>query len=176
MLSFNIGSSISLTHTKVAIRGGTGWPPLVLRLLCAPPSMPSFQVPWILLFNFRNNNGNTLQRLSPASYSYYDSGGHGGLGRRFLPALLLGSVLCFSVPALLRTLREKRMNYGVSFVTKKTTHEVVAHKSGGYEKGGVVTYMVMDDLVVQPTSFISSITLVNKFNVKEVGALHEKVV
>ncbi|KAF7806076.1 uncharacterized protein G2W53_038237 [Senna tora] len=52
--------------------------------------MPSFQVPWVLLFNFRNNNGNTLHRLSPASYSDYDSGGHGGSGRRFLPALLLG--------------------------------------------------------------------------------------
>ncbi|MED6223775.1 hypothetical protein PIB30_077365 [Stylosanthes scabra] len=40
----------------------------------------------------------------------------------------------------------------------------------------VVTYMVMDDLVIQPMSTISSITLLNKFNVKEVGALQEKVV
>ncbi|KAK2987790.1 hypothetical protein RJ640_030680 [Escallonia rubra] len=46
---------------------------------------------------------------------------------------------------------------------------------GGFVKG-VVTYMVMDDLVVKPMSTISSITMLNKFNVKEIGALEEKVV
>ncbi|XP_057781855.1 uncharacterized protein LOC131000104 [Salvia miltiorrhiza] len=51
----------------------------------------------------------------------------------------------------------------------------VASEDGGIVKG-VVTYMVMDDLVVKPMSTISSITLLNKFNVKEVGALEEKVV
>ncbi|KAK7270088.1 hypothetical protein RIF29_22987 [Crotalaria pallida] len=45
----------------------------------------------------------------------------------------------------------------------------------GFVKG-VVTYMVMDDLVVRPMSTISSITMLNKFNVKEVGSLQEKVV
>ncbi|KAI3520026.1 hypothetical protein L1887_09247 [Cichorium endivia] len=46
---------------------------------------------------------------------------------------------------------------------------------GGFVKG-VVTYMVMDDLEVKPMSTISSITMLNKFNVKEVGCLEEKVV
>ncbi|KAL0418246.1 UNVERIFIED_CONTAM: hypothetical protein Sradi_1238100 [Sesamum radiatum] len=46
---------------------------------------------------------------------------------------------------------------------------------GGFVKG-VVTYMVMDNLEVNPVSTISSITLLNKFNVKEVGLLQEKVV
>ena len=46
---------------------------------------------------------------------------------------------------------------------------------GGYVKG-VVTYMVMDNLEVKPMSTISSITLLNKFDVKEIGALEEKVV
>ncbi|KAM4104565.1 hypothetical protein ACJW30_06G167900 [Castanea mollissima] len=46
---------------------------------------------------------------------------------------------------------------------------------GGYVKG-VVTYMVMDDLVVKPMSTISSIALLQKFSVKEVGALEERVV
>ncbi|KAI3721295.1 hypothetical protein L2E82_32301 [Cichorium intybus] len=46
---------------------------------------------------------------------------------------------------------------------------------GGFVKG-VVTYMVMDDLEVKPMSTISSITMLNKFNVKEVGWLEEKVV
>ncbi|KAM7492086.1 hypothetical protein LguiA_035007 [Lonicera macranthoides] len=51
---------------------------------------------------------------------------------------------------------------------------------GGAEEGGfvkwVVTYMAMDDLVVKPMSTLSSITLLNKFNIKEVGGLEEKVV
>ncbi|GKA23466.1 protein MOR1 isoform X1 [Tanacetum coccineum] len=46
---------------------------------------------------------------------------------------------------------------------------------GGFVKG-LVTYMVMDDLVVKLVSTISSITMLNKFNVKEVGALMEKMV
>ncbi|GER43632.1 hypothetical protein STAS_20495, partial [Striga asiatica] len=50
-----------------------------------------------------------------------------------------------------------------------------AGNEGGFVKG-VVTYMVMDDLVVMPMSAISSITLLNKLNIKEVGALEEKEV
>ncbi|XP_038691099.1 uncharacterized protein LOC119989564 [Tripterygium wilfordii] len=46
---------------------------------------------------------------------------------------------------------------------------------GGYVKG-VVTYMIMDDLAVKPMSTISSVTILNKFNVKDVGALEEKEV
>ncbi|KAL8544578.1 hypothetical protein ACS0TY_004963 [Phlomoides rotata] len=46
---------------------------------------------------------------------------------------------------------------------------------GGFVKD-VVTYMVMDDLVVQPMSTISSVTLLNKFNINNVSALEEKVV
>ncbi|KAL8257589.1 hypothetical protein R6Q59_029630 [Mikania micrantha] len=48
-------------------------------------------------------------------------------------------------------------------------------KKGGYVKE-VVTYMVMDDLVVKPMSTISSITLINKFSVKDLSQLEEKVV
>jgi len=46
---------------------------------------------------------------------------------------------------------------------------------GGYVKG-VITYMVMDDLEVKPMSIISAITLLTKFNVRDVGAVEEKVV
>ncbi|KAK1415602.1 hypothetical protein QVD17_31385 [Tagetes erecta] len=45
----------------------------------------------------------------------------------------------------------------------------------GYVKE-VVTYMVMDDLVVKPMSTISSITLINKFGVKDLSQLEEKTV
>ncbi|MBA0753572.1 hypothetical protein Gogos_021444, partial [Gossypium gossypioides] len=41
---------------------------------------------------------------------------------------------------------------------------------------GVVTYTIMDDLTVTPMSTISSITMLNKFNVQQVDALEEKVV
>ncbi|XP_073138252.1 uncharacterized protein [Henckelia pumila] len=53
--------------------------------------------------------------------------------------------------------------------------EKQASTEGGFVKG-VVTYMIMDNLVVKPMSTISSITLLNLFNVKEVGALQEKEV
>ncbi|GMN57308.1 hypothetical protein TIFTF001_026413 [Ficus carica] len=47
---------------------------------------------------------------------------------------------------------------------------------GGIVKG-VVMYMVMDDLDVKPIlSAVSSITMLNKFNVKEVGELEVKTV
>ncbi|XP_059458478.1 uncharacterized protein LOC132188085 [Corylus avellana] len=48
---------------------------------------------------------------------------------------------------------------------------------GGYMKG-LITYMVMDDLDIKPISMstISAISLLIKFNVKDVGAVEEKVV
>ncbi|PSS32603.1 Mitochondrial distribution and morphology protein [Actinidia chinensis var. chinensis] len=55
-----------------------------------------------------------------------------------------------------------------------STNEVSAGKGGFVQ--GVVTYMVMDDLVVKPMSGISGITLLNKFNVKDLSALEERVV
>lgn len=67
-----------------------------------------------------------------------------------------------------------KMNSELSFVAGNGVVKEAA-EGGGFVKG-VVTYMVMDDLVVKPMSTISSITMLNKFNVKEVGALDEKVV
>ncbi|KAE9618560.1 hypothetical protein Lalb_Chr02g0144011 [Lupinus albus] len=52
---------------------------------------------------------------------------------------------------------------------------IVSTNEKGFVKD-VVTYMVMDDLVIQPMSTISSITLLNKFNVIEIGFLEERVV
>ncbi|KAL1544107.1 hypothetical protein AAHA92_21002 [Salvia divinorum] len=67
----------------------------------------------------------------------------------------------------------KVMNLRLSYVDPPAME--AASKEGGLVKG-VVTYMVMDDLVIKPMSTISSITMLNKFNVKEVGSLEEKVV
>ncbi|KAK8510273.1 hypothetical protein V6N13_103865 [Hibiscus sabdariffa] len=41
---------------------------------------------------------------------------------------------------------------------------------------GVATYMVMDDFSVEPLSALSSFTMLNKFSIKRVGALQERVV
>ncbi|XP_022764289.1 uncharacterized protein LOC111309518 [Durio zibethinus] len=65
------------------------------------------------------------------------------------------------------------MNQNVTFVNP--TNKASSSGEGGYVKG-VVTYMIMDDLVVRPMSTISSITLLNRFNVKDVGVLEERVI
>ncbi|PON75319.1 hypothetical protein PanWU01x14_042860 [Parasponia andersonii] len=48
-------------------------------------------------------------------------------------------------------------------------------EGGGYVKG-VVTYMVMDDLGVKPMSTTSSVSILKKLNVKDVGVLEERTV
>jgi hypothetical protein len=57
-----------------------------------------------------------------------------------------------------------------SSVLKKSADEAMVT---GYVKG-VATFMVMDDLMVKPMSTITSITLLNTFNVKDVSLLQEK--
>ncbi|XP_047331667.1 uncharacterized protein LOC124935266 [Impatiens glandulifera] len=46
---------------------------------------------------------------------------------------------------------------------------------GGFVKD-MMTYMVLDDLVIKPMSTISCICLLSKFNVKDIGNLQEKMV
>ncbi|KAM0010051.1 hypothetical protein Hdeb2414_s0010g00334101 [Helianthus debilis subsp. tardiflorus] len=70
------------------------------------------------------------------------------------------------------------MNVMMTVVTPNEvaeTKEAKKKRKGGYVKK-VVTYMVMDDLVVKPMSTISSITLINKFGVKDLSQLEEKTV
>ncbi|KAH7548030.1 hypothetical protein JRO89_XS14G0056800 [Xanthoceras sorbifolium] len=67
------------------------------------------------------------------------------------------------------------MNIETSIIVKSAAANAGAVVEGGFVKG-VVTYMVMDDLEVKPVSTITSITMLNKFNVKDVGALEERVV
>ncbi|KAG5533325.1 hypothetical protein RHGRI_027500 [Rhododendron griersonianum] len=69
----------------------------------------------------------------------------------------------------------KSLSKEIKYVAAAKEVELAAAGEGGFVKG-VVTYMVMDDLVVTPMSTISSITMLNKLNVKDVGALEEKVV
>ena len=68
------------------------------------------------------------------------------------------------------------MSSELSFVGLPSVTNMESSSEGGYVKG-LVSYMVMDDLEVKPMSIISStITLLNTFNVKEIGDLEEKVV
>ncbi|XP_027184947.1 uncharacterized protein LOC113783109 [Coffea eugenioides] len=67
------------------------------------------------------------------------------------------------------------MTNSMKYVAPPAVKAAAAGDEGGFVKG-VVTYMVMDDLVVKPMSTISSIALLNRLNVKEVGALEEKEV
>ncbi|XP_031286486.1 uncharacterized protein LOC116145198 [Pistacia vera] len=78
------------------------------------------------------------------------------------------------VPNVLCPQCQKYMNREMSYISpaRENTGAVAV---GGFIKG-VVTYMVMDNLEVMPVSTISSITLINKFDVKDVGALEERVV
>ena len=68
------------------------------------------------------------------------------------------------------------MTLELTFEDKRSANNPGSSSTEGGYVEGVVTYMVMDDLVVKPMSTISSITLLNNFNVKEVGGLEEKVV
>ena len=71
---------------------------------------------------------------------------------------------------------QRAMSSDVSFVGLPSVTNMESSSEGGYVKG-LVSYMVMDDLEVKPMSIVSStITLLNRFNVKEIGALEEKVV
>ncbi|KAM0010046.1 hypothetical protein Hdeb2414_s0010g00334011 [Helianthus debilis subsp. tardiflorus] len=65
------------------------------------------------------------------------------------------------------------MSHDVTYVSTEATKATV--EEVGFVKG-VVTYMVMDDLVVKPMSTISTITLLNKLSIKDVCVLEEKEV
>ena len=69
------------------------------------------------------------------------------------------------------------MTREVSYMEYPPSDNINASSSskGGYVEG-VITYMVMDHLEVKPMSIISAITLLTKFNVRDLGAVEEKVV
>ncbi|KAL6563643.1 hypothetical protein OROGR_002602 [Orobanche gracilis] len=70
---------------------------------------------------------------------------------------------------------KRTMTQAMQYEAPPASQQVMSTDEGGFVKG-MVTYMVMDDLVVKPLSTLSIITLPNKFNVKDVGALEKNVV
>ncbi|CAN1269369.1 hypothetical protein LINPERPRIM_LOCUS13555 [Linum perenne] len=113
-------------------------------------------------------------------------------GKEFVDFLF--SILSLPLGTVIRLLSKDQMvgclgnlyqsieELGDTFIQQSTSKDIVLNpkvqnqnSEGGFVKG-VVTYMVMDNLEVKPMSTISSITLLNKFNIQQVGALEEKVV
>ncbi|KAL9226660.1 hypothetical protein vseg_002447 [Gypsophila vaccaria] len=70
-----------------------------------------------------------------------------------------------------------KMSSNVTYLrsASKVNEEKLSSAVNGYVKG-VMTYMVLDNLEVKPSSTISAITLLNKFHVKDIGLLVEKEV
>ncbi|GFP86454.1 hypothetical protein PHJA_000789200 [Phtheirospermum japonicum] len=66
------------------------------------------------------------------------------------------------------------MSVLIQYVAQAESRDESGFVKGGV--GGVVTYMVMDDLVVLPMSTVSTNTTLHKLDVKDVGVLEEKVV
>ena len=81
------------------------------------------------------------------------------------------SAMC---PTCLLNSGHRNINIEVKYIAPPAVNTSSSNE-GGFVKG-VVTYMVMDDLVVKPMSTISSITLLSKFSVKDVAVLEEKAV
>ncbi|XP_073027751.1 uncharacterized protein [Primulina eburnea] len=73
------------------------------------------------------------------------------------------------VPSTICRKCRRRKNTAVPYVAPPGKQESA---EGGFVKR-LVTYMIMDNLVVNPISTISSITLLNKFNIKDVVNLQE---
>ncbi|XP_022748019.1 uncharacterized protein LOC111297630 [Durio zibethinus] len=61
----------------------------------------------------------------------------------------------------------------IATVVNPPTKKASSSHEGAYVKG-VITYMIKDDLAVRLMSTISCLTLLNKFNIKDVGILKEK--
>ena len=66
-------------------------------------------------------------------------------------------------------------NTELSYRGSPSANNMQYFSDGGYVEEAVI-YMVMDDLAVKPLSTDSIITLLDKFDVKEIGTLEEKVV
>lgn len=72
-----------------------------------------------------------------------------------------------------KLVKSKQKTYSNSLSSSSSSSNEEGER--GYVKG-VVTYMVIDDLMEKPMSTISSLALLNSFNVKDIEALQEKTI
>ncbi|KAH7840892.1 hypothetical protein Vadar_023007 [Vaccinium darrowii] len=100
---------------------------------------------------------------------YYTCSGNGPLAHNYNSQY--HGYVAGNAGAICPTCRSK-LSQQIRYVAE--ANEVVADGEGFVK--GVVTYMVMDDLVVTPLSTVAITTTMNKFNVKDVGTVEERVV
>ncbi|KAJ0601981.1 hypothetical protein HanIR_Chr03g0134731 [Helianthus annuus] len=119
-------------------------------------------------------------RCPNATRKYYDSGSSYGYGYDYD---YRNYKACESNVTLYANTKcpncRRSMNVPMTVVTPKEvlaeTKKTDKKRKRGYVKE-VVTYLVMDDLVVKPMSTISSITAINKLSVKDLSQLEEMTV
>ncbi|XP_078154017.1 uncharacterized protein LOC144549154 [Carex rostrata] len=70
---------------------------------------------------------------------------------------------------------QKMMTKKLEFVAGSNVKKEEESGKKGFVKG-VVTYTIMDDLSVMPMSTISSVAILNSFNIKDLSTLQEKTV
>ncbi|XP_075634659.1 uncharacterized protein LOC142607121 isoform X1 [Castanea sativa] len=100
----------------------------------------------------------------------------------FSSATYTPQMLLNFVPPNQRTSTEAQNTYNFAFSPSPFSASVYTasptpsqHKETGYVRRAV-TFMVMDDLMVKPMSTISTISLLNDLNIKDISSLQEKKV
>ncbi|XP_075634661.1 uncharacterized protein LOC142607121 isoform X3 [Castanea sativa] len=98
----------------------------------------------------------------------------------FSSATYTPQMLLNFVPPNQRTSTEAQNTYNFAFSPSPFSASVYTasptpsqHKETGYVRRAV-TFMVMDDLMVKPMSTISTISLLNDLNIKDISSLQEK--
>jgi hypothetical protein len=117
--------------------------------------MPGAKLPLLL-----PNVGSTFRQLYRCPYSYVSSNCSNYVADD-------DSTIC--------PLCNNKMDRTVTFVDPPRAIRASPSNEEGYVKP-MVTYMVLDDMEVKPSSSSILVTLLTKFNVKDVGDIEEKVV
>jgi hypothetical protein len=117
--------------------------------------MPGAKLPLLL-----PNVGSTFRQLYRCPYSYISSNCSSYVADD-------NSTIC--------PLCNNKMDRIVTFIDPPRAVRASPNSEEGYVKP-MVTYMVMDDMEVKPSSSSILVTLLTKFNVKDIGDIEEKVV
>ncbi|KAL4289342.1 hypothetical protein S245_068139 [Arachis hypogaea] len=105
-------------------------------------------------------------KITPKLYTCSNSFGHGCGSSSVTSAYNSSCAAC----------RTGRMSTQVNYIKGEAPATAASNDSNNGFVKEVITYMIMDDLLIQPMSTISGLTMLNQFNVKDVGVLKETVV
>ncbi|PKI74674.1 hypothetical protein CRG98_005001 [Punica granatum] len=115
--------------------------------------------------------GSLYSSIENLNDTYMKSGLKGNLSEPKAPGY--GSQNLLSLPAVTSSTSTTKKYYRCSCTSWNACREYEWSTEGGYVKD-VVTYMVLDDLTVKPMSTISCISLLTRFNIKDLGVLEER--